>query len=220
MNKNKSTDLKVFEKRKKLMRTQFSWSLRGFWLLFFCLLSIVTSAFVVFLKPEQEGIEITNELVHEVSPESTPVATRTTEILVRARKRRDRVKPAGSAYYLGDHPSYQLVQQNKVVSSSPVWYKDVFWFCPTLVQKSFHRMLAVTRDGRILANSNTFVNDPIYFAPGYETRYGMMQGLASTFNEIGKRTGTVATPVRRRHGERTPMPPRGADPPAQPRPAA
>ena len=54
-------------------------------------------------------------------------------------------------------------------------------------------MLAVTKDRRILANSNTFVNDPIYFAPGYEARYGMMQGLASTFKEIDKRLDTTST---------------------------
>jgi hypothetical protein len=59
-------------------------------------------------------------------------------------------------------------------------------------------MLAVTQDRRIIANSNTFVSDPIYFAQGYEARYGMMQGLATTFKEITRRIDVSSSELSHR----------------------
>jgi hypothetical protein len=149
--------------------------------------------FVVLVKPAQQQCVEEQKITVEVQTEPSQKG----QSFLRALERRNRVRP-GAVCPLSEHPSYQLVQQNKIFSSLPVWYQNVFWYCPTLVQKSFHRMLAVTQDRRIIANSNTFVSDPIYFAQGYEARYGMMQGLATTFKEITRRIDVSSSELSHR----------------------
>ncbi len=128
------------------------------------------------------------------------VATKPKTAFDRARERRVRFRPHYDRHAdptsvlqgLQNNKDYVLIQQKKQQKTCPVaheWHEHVRWYCPTLRDKSFHRMLALDANQAIIANSNTFVSDPIYFAPGYEAKYGMMRGLSQTYQTMVKSWG-------------------------------